>query len=121
MVEAKLRHSPPPAPIHHHVEIRLRRVFEASRYSFRTMAARTLLANVPAADMQITVNPRLTSTFVDPGRSHVVSSQAGLHALRAEWDELLNADPDATIFQSWDWTSTWFEHFAAPHTLRVLA
>lgn len=43
-----------------------------------------------------------------------------LQAIRSEWDELF-ALSGGTVFQSWDWVVTWYEHFAADGSLRVLA
>jgi CelD/BcsL family acetyltransferase involved in cellulose biosynthesis len=45
---------------------------------------------------------------------HVVSDQSEFEALRQGWDRLLGRT-DATIFQTFEWISTWWKYFAKPH------
>jgi CelD/BcsL family acetyltransferase involved in cellulose biosynthesis len=49
-----------------------------------------------------------------------VGTLAELHELRAEWDRLVERAPAATVFQSWAWVATWYEHFAPDRPLEVL-
>lgn len=46
-----------------------------------------------------------------------LTSLAQLEALRPEWAALVEAAEDATVFQSWDWVASWFEHFGAGREL----
>ncbi|HVC33539.1 MAG TPA: hypothetical protein VNL16_08520 [Chloroflexota bacterium] len=56
----------------------------------------------------------------DPQALHV-DRLTTLHALRAEWDALLVAASPATVFQTWEWVTSWYEHFGRSAPLRVLA
>jgi len=49
-----------------------------------------------------------------------VTTAAQLEGLRDEWRTLHDACPDVTLFQSWEWLSTWWRHLA-DGTLWVLA
>lgn len=42
-----------------------------------------------------------------------------LHALRPEWEQLAADCPDSTIFQTWQWVTTWYELFGAGASPRV--
>jgi CelD/BcsL family acetyltransferase involved in cellulose biosynthesis len=39
-----------------------------------------------------------------------VTDAAGLTALRREWQTLVERSPRATLFQTWEWQSTWWQH-----------
>ncbi len=41
----------------------------------------------------------------------------GLVALRDDWNALLEACPEATVFQSWEWNVAWWRAFGAGHRL----
>jgi len=43
-----------------------------------------------------------------------------LRALRPEWDDLLKEAESASIFQTWEWVTTWYEHFGTDKSLLVL-
>src|SRR5919109_4674968 len=44
----------------------------------------------------------------------------GLVALRDDWNALLEACPEATIFQSWEWNEAWWRAFGAGCRLWLL-
>lgn len=44
-----------------------------------------------------------------------VSSLDGLRSYQARWDELA----DGCVFRSWDWISTWWQHYGGTHRLAV--
>lgn len=39
-----------------------------------------------------------------------VTDAAGLTALRGEWQSLAERAPQATLFQTWEWQSSWWQH-----------
>ena len=41
----------------------------------------------------------------------------GFVALRDDWNALLEACPEATVFQSWEWNVAWWRAFGAGHRL----
>ena len=43
---------------------------------------------------------------------HIVDAPEALAGLETRWRTLWNLDPGATIFQSFDWTRLWLEHYA---------
>jgi len=43
-----------------------------------------------------------------------------LRRLRGEWDDLLRETESASIFQTWEWVTTWFEHFGSDRDIFVL-
>lgn len=43
--------------------------------------------------------------------TEVIGTVEGLHAIRHEWDRLLEACPDSTPFQSYDWLIAWWKRF----------
>ncbi|MDH7569192.1 MAG: GNAT family N-acetyltransferase [Armatimonadota bacterium] len=43
-----------------------------------------------------------------------------LSPLEGVWRELLHRDPDATIFQSWEWVEAWWQHFGRGRRLVAL-
>jgi CelD/BcsL family acetyltransferase involved in cellulose biosynthesis len=48
-----------------------------------------------------------------------VTSVAALERLRPEWERLEREVPRATVFQTWTWVVTWYEHFARDKRLQV--
>ena len=50
-----------------------------------------------------------------------VTTLTSLHALRNDWEALLDRDPGATVFQRFDWTAAWYECFGRRKALHVLA
>jgi CelD/BcsL family acetyltransferase involved in cellulose biosynthesis len=42
---------------------------------------------------------------------HAITDAAGLTALKEEWQALAGRSSDATLFQTWEWQSTWWRHF----------
>jgi CelD/BcsL family acetyltransferase involved in cellulose biosynthesis len=50
----------------------------------------------------------------------VIDSPAGLLAVRKEWQALAERVDGATVFQSWEWASSWYEHFGTGKRLQVL-
>jgi len=50
----------------------------------------------------------------------VVRDGDGFDLLREEWDRLVAACPEASIFQTFDWQRTWWRHFGASHRLLLL-
>ncbi|HEV8309866.1 MAG TPA: GNAT family N-acetyltransferase [Methylomirabilota bacterium] len=43
-----------------------------------------------------------------------------MHALRGEWQNLLDAARQPTVFQTWEWVTSWYEHFGEGKALRLL-
>jgi CelD/BcsL family acetyltransferase involved in cellulose biosynthesis len=41
----------------------------------------------------------------------LLTTLAELYSLRAEWQELVNVAEGATVFQTWEWVTSWYEHF----------
>lgn len=52
---------------------------------------------------------------------HIIEDAAGLAALRAEWTELLERCPAATVFQSWEWCDSWWRHLGRGRLLCLTA
>ncbi len=50
----------------------------------------------------------------------VVTSLEEFHALKAAWDEVVEANPVHTPFQTWEWNYAWWRHFGQTGQLRVL-
>jgi hypothetical protein len=50
-----------------------------------------------------------------------VSDRQGLDDLREPWSDLLAGLPEAPIFQTWEWTNTWYQHREPGWELWVLA
>lgn len=50
-----------------------------------------------------------------------ITDLAGLHALRPEWERLQAVARRTTVFQTWEWVTTWYECFGSRGTLRLLA
>jgi len=48
-----------------------------------------------------------------------VRTLTGLHALEAEWRQLVDAAPEATVFQSWEWVTSWYEHLGQNKDLLI--
>jgi CelD/BcsL family acetyltransferase involved in cellulose biosynthesis len=54
-------------------------------------------------------------------RIDTLRSLAALYELRTEWERLeLSAGQAATIYQTWAWVVTWYEHFAEEKSLEVV-
>lgn len=47
-------------------------------------------------------------------RVDVIDSTKALADVRANWDAVYGADPDAHVFLSWTWMSRWLPHIGAP-------
>jgi CelD/BcsL family acetyltransferase involved in cellulose biosynthesis len=65
-----------------------------------------------------------TEQFIVPGRKlavRVLNSLDELEKLRPEWEELLSHYPQASIFSSWEWLSSWWRAFGKDKQLHVLA
>ena len=52
-------------------------------------------------------------------RVDIIDSIKGLNGLRANWDAVYDADPEAQFFSSWTWLSKWLVAINAP--LSILA
>ena len=63
---------------------------------------------------------RPTATVL-PGRTDVLTTTAQVAALQPEWEELLTQSAAASPFLSWEWMSTWYEHYGAQGQSRCLA
>jgi CelD/BcsL family acetyltransferase involved in cellulose biosynthesis len=61
-----------------------------------------------------------TQTALQPLSVHRLTRLPELLALRTEWDELLSRSESASVFQTWEWVTTWYEHFGDGKTLWVL-
>ena len=46
-------------------------------------------------------------------RTEIVRSSDWAERLRDDWSRLVELDPLATPFQTWEWQSTWFKHFGS--------
>jgi CelD/BcsL family acetyltransferase involved in cellulose biosynthesis len=49
----------------------------------------------------------------------LVTTRAGLEAVREEWQRLVDAAEGATVFQSWEWAVSWYAHFGHERLLRI--
>lgn len=56
-----------------------------------------------------------------PIHVQVVDDPEAFAALRGEWDSLLAASDEASVFQSWEWLATWWKHLAGERRLSLLA
>src|SRR5262245_53074608 len=54
-------------------------------------------------------------------RVSVIGNPADLDAIRVEWQELAERVDGATVFQSWEWASSWYAHFGDGKRLQVLS
>jgi CelD/BcsL family acetyltransferase involved in cellulose biosynthesis len=50
----------------------------------------------------------------------IVQAEEEFSALEPVWDELFDANPNHTPYQSWQWNATWWRHFGTPGELRLL-
>src|SRR5262245_60179518 len=51
----------------------------------------------------------------------LLTTLAELYSLRAEWDELIGVADDASVFQTWAWAASWYEHFGHGKQLLIFA
>jgi CelD/BcsL family acetyltransferase involved in cellulose biosynthesis len=56
-----------------------------------------------------------------PVHLELATSLEALHGLQAEWERLEREVEAATIYQTWAWVVSWYEHFGGDKRLRVLA
>jgi CelD/BcsL family acetyltransferase involved in cellulose biosynthesis len=56
-----------------------------------------------------------------PVQLDVATSIAALHGLQTEWERLEREVDSATIYQTWAWVVSWYEHFGEGKRLQVLA
>jgi CelD/BcsL family acetyltransferase involved in cellulose biosynthesis len=49
-----------------------------------------------------------------------LTSLAQIEALKKEWSDLIEEIPDVSIFQTWEWTKTWWLYFGEGHQLWLL-
>lgn len=49
-----------------------------------------------------------------------LSNTKGFHGLQNTWNELFDACPHATLFNSWEWLFSWWQAYGKGKTLRVL-
>jgi CelD/BcsL family acetyltransferase involved in cellulose biosynthesis len=50
-----------------------------------------------------------------------ITDMGGLHALRAEWTDLLESSASDCVFLTWEWLSTWWKHRGGGKRLDVIA
>src|SRR5579859_4557090 len=50
----------------------------------------------------------------------LITSEAEFESLKTQWQELANANPNHTPFQSWEWNFAWWRHLGQPGSLRLL-
>src|SRR5262245_7656565 len=43
-----------------------------------------------------------------------------LRGLRGAWDKLLHEAESTSVFQTWEWVTTWYEHFGSDQDMFVL-
>jgi CelD/BcsL family acetyltransferase involved in cellulose biosynthesis len=68
--------------------------------------------------------PAAATSAADPiprVRLDVVSSPEGLGDLRPEWEDLEREVDGATVYQTWAWVTSWYEHFGAGKRLELAA
>jgi CelD/BcsL family acetyltransferase involved in cellulose biosynthesis len=61
-----------------------------------------------------------TSQAAPSVRLELATSLAALHGLREDWERLEREVDAATIYQTWAWVASWYEHFGADKRLRVV-
>jgi CelD/BcsL family acetyltransferase involved in cellulose biosynthesis len=49
-----------------------------------------------------------------------VTDGEAFHRLRAEWTDLLASSPSDTVFLTWEWLHTWWEHCRGPRRLALV-
>ncbi|HET8948354.1 MAG TPA: GNAT family N-acetyltransferase [Candidatus Polarisedimenticolia bacterium] len=54
-------------------------------------------------------------------KTATVTDGESFRRLRGEWTELLASSPSDTVFLTWEWLHTWWEHCAGPRRLALLA
>lgn len=70
---------------------------------------------------------RATASSGTPGQTPValdlvqIQDEAGLRALRHEWNALLQSSCSNNLFLTWEWVSTWWRIYGDGSRLRVLA
>jgi CelD/BcsL family acetyltransferase involved in cellulose biosynthesis len=72
----------------------------------------------PGSRALVAVPPRLEA----PGpRVHleIATSLPALHGLRTEWERLEREVEQATVYQTWAWVVSWYEHFGQDKRLRL--
>ncbi|MGM0577621.1 MAG: GNAT family N-acetyltransferase [Myxococcota bacterium] len=60
---------------------------------------------------------------IEPARAVVateVCERSELGRLRDEWRALVDSSPDATLFETWEWITTWLDHFWRDRPLAFL-
>jgi CelD/BcsL family acetyltransferase involved in cellulose biosynthesis len=66
-------------------------------------------------------HPMMSAPHQTALRVESLHTLAELHELRSEWERLEeSAGQAATIYQTWAWVVTWYEHFGDDKTLEVL-
>jgi CelD/BcsL family acetyltransferase involved in cellulose biosynthesis len=53
-------------------------------------------------------------------REEIVTTEAGLDALRTEWNEACRSALPPNVFLTWEWTTQWWVHFGRSATLHIL-
>lgn len=49
-----------------------------------------------------------------------IEDDAGFEALRSEWDELLKLSPVNSLFLTWKWLRTWWQHLSEDRKLHII-
>jgi CelD/BcsL family acetyltransferase involved in cellulose biosynthesis len=62
---------------------------------------------------------RRSANFGPAIRLEIATSLSALYDLRPEWEQLEREVEDATVYQTWAWVVTWYEHFARDKRLRL--
>ena len=69
----------------------------------------------------VRVSSRVTQTTAhEPLVVHCLTKLDDLRRLRGEWDALLQEAESSSIFQTWEWVTTWYEHFGSDRAIFVL-
>ena len=55
-----------------------------------------------------------------PYSCQILTTISELHGLRAEWETLLDQARSTTVFQSWEWVTSWYEIFGDKGQLRII-
>ena len=64
----------------------------------------------------------MTASLAPPAvHLELATSLEALHGLQTEWERLEREVEAATIYQTWAWVVSWYEHFGGDKRLRVLA
>jgi CelD/BcsL family acetyltransferase involved in cellulose biosynthesis len=64
--------------------------------------------------------PAYGGSVATPLAIEIAAGATAFDELREDWRTLHDADPNATVFCSWEWTATWWRHYGKGQPLRIV-